>query len=148
MNKIIEREFEQMIKTHRVHMVMAMPNTFDKPSKIEYMDKFYQDTVNGQIWHQRVHYKHNTNENNTDGCIESTATSIGYPLYNRYFLDYIDMVRKLCADDKKVKYFISYFNLWSYSQSKQLNKFNKMILTVIRFMLKDKRIPKEDEDAK
>lgn len=136
-----ERELEQMIKTHRVHMVMAMPDNIDNPANIEYIDKFYQDTINGQIWHQRVHYK------NSDGSIESTATSIGYPLYNSYVLDYTSMVKKLRADDKKVQYFINCLEMWCYSPSKQLNKFNKMILTIIRFMLKDKRVAKEDEDA-
>ena len=135
-----ERELEQMIKTHRVHMVLAMPDSIDNPANIEYIDKFYQDTINGQIWHQRVHYQ------SADGNIESVATPIGYPLYNRYFLDYTDTVKTLRADDSKVQYFINCLEMWCYSPVKQLNKFNKMLLTTVRFMLKDKRIIKEDED--
>ena len=137
-----EHELEKMIKIHRVHMVMAMPDTMDNPADIEYIDKFYQDTVNGQIWHQRVHYKPLID---CDNEIECTATPIGYPLYNRYFLDYADMVRKLRADDSKVQYFINCLEMWCYSPSKSLSKFNKMLLTTVRFMLKDKRI-KEDTD--
>lgn len=133
-----EHELEQMIKSHRVHMVMAMPDNIDSPSSIEFVDKFYQDTVNGQIWHQRVHYN--------NGEIESTATPIGYPLYNKYFLDYTDMV-KILRDSGKVQYFLNCLDMWYCSPSKQLSRFNKMLLTVIRFMLKDKRIPKEDKDA-
>lgn len=139
-----EHELEQMIKTHRVHMVMAMPDTLDNPSRVEYIDKFYQDTVNGQIWHQRVHYKQLADYKNE---IESTATPIGYPLYNRYFLDYIERAKELRDDWGKVQYFINCLEMWCHSPSKSLSKFNKMILTTIRFMLKDKRIPKEDKDA-